>query len=113
MTDKKYSVPAIDVFEAQDNFVVALDIPGADKEKIDVSVEENTLVVTAEVKKWNEEWKPLSREFELRDYQRKLRLSNLINVEEISAHYENGVLTLTLPKSEEAKPRKIDVKIAS
>lgn len=112
MDKKKYIVPSVDIYETDDKYIVVLDMPGATKEDIDITIADDTLTVVGTVNEVNEGWKPVLHEFTISDYKREITIGNRVNRENIEACYDNGVLTLELAKSEEAKPRKIDVKIA-
>ncbi len=104
-------VPRADIYETEENIVVLLDMPGIEKEEIDVSLEKNTLTVNGYVKVETPEGYSLAlNEYRLGDYERSFRISNQIDREGIEAEYKEGVLRLTLPKAEEAKERKIPVK---
>lgn len=109
---KKTLIPPVDVFENDDQYLLILDMPGTDKDSIEVSAESDTLTVTGKVHQVSEEWKPILREFEMSDYKREFSIGNKVNRDKIEASYNNGVLTITLAKSEQAKPRKIEVKMA-
>lgn len=104
-------VPRADIYETEENIVVLLDMPGIEKEEIDVSLEKNTLTVNGYVKVETPKGYSLAlNEYRLGDYERSFRISNQIDREGIEAEYKEGVLRLTLPKAEEAKERKIPVK---
>ncbi len=104
-------VPRADIYETEDDIVVLLDMPGIEKDEIDVSLEKNTLTVNGYVKIEAPEGYSLAlNEYRLGDYERSFRISNQIDREGIEAEYNDGVLRLTLPKAEEAKERKIPVK---
>ena len=110
--DKLTKIPRADVMEDKDSFKVVLEVPGADKDKIDISVENNNLKVYVPVKKQGEEWKQIRNEFVLLDYERSFSLGQGIDTDKIDAHYENGLLYISLAKSAEMKPKKIAVKVA-
>ena len=100
----------MDAYRRRDAFVVHLDLPGVQRETIDVAVENQVLTVTAERRFSEHEGdefivseRPQGR------FSRQLRLGSTIDTEGIAASYEDGVLTLTLPVSERAKPRQIQV----
>ena len=100
----------MDAYRLGDEFVVHLDLPGVDPETIDVAVENQVLTVGAERRLEPHE----SAEFLVSErphgrFNRQLRLGSTIDTENIAASYEDGVLTLTLPVSERAKPRQIQV----
>jgi HSP20 family protein len=101
---------ALDLYRTEESFVLTVDLPGIDAGSIDVGVEEGVLSVRAERTASEIEgatW--LSRERQSGPVVRKLRLGDGIDTEAISADYANGVLTVTLPISERAKPRKVTV----
>lgn len=112
MTERTY-IPVSNIFEKEEAFMVLLSMPGADKESINVEINGNTLLVTSKAKEEEEGWSSLSREFQLGYYRRSFSIGNQIDREKIDAIYENGILKLILPKSEEAKPKKIAVKASS
>jgi HSP20 family protein len=106
---------AVDVMENEDAYVLQASIPGVNPEDIDVTLEDNVLQIAAETR-MDETIK--SEEYRLRErrfgsFSRSLRFPVDINPEAIDAKYENGVLTLTVPKAEEVKPKKIAVSIHS
>jgi HSP20 family protein len=104
-------LPAADIFETQDALQVILEMPGVEKTNIDVAVEEGVLSVRGrlEFSKYNN-LQPLYTEYNVGHYARSFRLSSKIDVNKIAAELSDGVLKLTLPKVEEAKPRTIQVK---
>jgi HSP20 family protein len=108
-------VPAMDIKEREDEYVVRTDLPGVRKEDINVTLENGLLTITAE-RKSDEERKEgeqdLRREVRYGRYMRSLRLGTQIDEKAVKASYRDGVLELTLPKAEEVKPRKIAVEVA-
>jgi HSP20 family molecular chaperone IbpA len=103
--------PAADVIEKADAIHVLLDLPGVDQKGLDVTVEEHVLIIRG--KTAVAEQKPGSivhREFEHADYERTFRLGNDVDESRIAANLKNGLLRITIPKSEAAKPRQISVK---
>ena len=107
-------VPAMDIKERENEYVVRTDLPGVRKEDINVTLENGLLTITAE-RKTEEESKEgereLRRECRYGRYTRSLRLGTQINEKGVKASYRDGVLELALPKAEEVKPRKIDVNV--
>lgn len=100
----------MDLFRDGENYVARIDMPGVRPESIDVDVEDRTLTVRAEREAEageGIEW--LTRERPTGTAARQLTLGNRIAVDRIVADYKDGVLTLTIPVSEEAKPRKISI----
>ena len=100
----------MDAYRRGDNFLVHLDLPGVQPETIDVTVENQVLSVSAE-RRFEEHQGDefLVSERPQGRFSRQLRLGSTIDTENIGASYEDGVLTLTLPVSERARPRQIQV----
>jgi HSP20 family protein len=104
-------VPRADIYEVDDQIVIVADVPGADKDSIDVTLEKNVLTIDAYVNSVTPEGHSLSlAEYETGDYQRSFRLSDEIDREKIQANVKDGVLRLYLSKSGAARTRKISVK---
>ena len=100
----------MDAYRHGDSFVVHLDLPGVETETIDVAVENQVLTVGAERRfEPHEGDEFLVSERPQGRFSRQLRLGSAIDIENIAASYDDGVLTLTLPVSERAKPRQIQV----
>ena len=100
----------MDLFRRGDEFVARIDLPGVDPETIDIDIDERTLTVRAErVADSTADVKWLSRERPTGTFARQLTLGYGLAVDKIDADYRDGVLTVTLPVSEESKPRKIQV----
>lgn len=100
----------MDLYKKGDTFVAEIEMPGVEPDSIDIDVDDRTLTVRAErsTKKSDEvEW--VSRERRSGAFARQLNLGRGLATDKISADYEDGVLTLTIPVAEEAKPRKIAV----
>jgi HSP20 family protein len=104
------SVPA-DVIETQDNIVVKVSAPGVKPEDIDISVVGDTLAIKGETKSEEqfEEGSYIRKERRFGSFQRTFSLPASVASDRAKAEFENGVLTLTLPKAEEAKPKSIKV----
>ncbi|MFT4225077.1 Hsp20/alpha crystallin family protein [Micropruina sp.] len=102
---------AMDLYKEGDNFVARLDLPGVDPSTIDVDVDERTLTIRAErsndAVEGEQRW--LVRERPVGTFARQLTLGYGVALDRIAADYRDGVLTLTIPVAEEAKPRKIAV----
>ncbi len=101
----------IDVRETENEFVVQASLPGVKPEDVQITVQGDVLTIRAETKaqeeKKGENW--LLRERRSGSYQRSIGLSAPVNADRSSARFDHGVLTLTLPKAEEAKPKQIKV----
>ncbi|MDU7360884.1 MAG: Hsp20/alpha crystallin family protein [Propionibacteriaceae bacterium] len=101
----------MDLLRDKEAFVAKIDLPGVEPDSIDIDIEENTLTVRAERKApvTNEETEWLTRERSTGTYARQLSLGNGVALDKIEADYNDGVLTITLPIAEQAKPRKVAV----
>ena len=105
-------VPRSDVYETDEQIVVVMDMPGVDKDQINVSLENNILTVSGYADTEAPEGYSLAlAEYSVGDYERSFRISDKIDRNKIEAQYKNGVLRLILPKAAEAKKRKIEVKV--
>jgi HSP20 family protein len=104
-------LPTADIYETKDDLQVILEMPGVEKPDIDVTVAEGVLNVRGRLdfSKYKN-LQPVYTEYNVGHYARSFRLSNKIDVNKIGAELTDGVLTLTLPKVEEARPRTIQVK---
>jgi HSP20 family molecular chaperone IbpA len=103
-------IPGADIFEAAHALSVVLEMPGVDKSNVDVSVEAGVLVVEGRVdfSKY-EGMQPVYTEYNIGHYRRSFSLSNTIDQGAITAEMKDGVLTVTLPKAEAAKARRIAI----
>jgi HSP20 family protein len=105
--------PAVDIYETPNELVVKTDLPDVNEKDIDVRVENNLLTIRGERKLE----KSVSEENYLRvertygSFSRSFSLPNTVNPEAIAAEYKNGVLTVTLPKREDSKPRQVKVAV--
>jgi HSP20 family protein len=103
--------PSVDIFETDRELTLLADLPGVKSENLTIDLRENILTLTGEVEPFesaNE--KDILIEYETGKYYRQFSLSNVIDQSKINANLTDGVLRLTLPKVEEAKPRKIEVR---
>ncbi|MGB7433836.1 MAG: Hsp20/alpha crystallin family protein [Candidatus Acidiferrum sp.] len=105
--------PAVDIFETEQNLVVKADLPDIKPEELDIRVENNILTIRGERKfeKKVDENNYLRVERAYGSFSRSFSLANTVNTEAIQADYQNGVLTLSIPKREEAKPKQIKVRV--
>jgi len=109
--ERQCFIPRADIYESEDEIVVVADIPGADLDSVDITLDKNVLTIDAFVDPeipagYSLAW----GEYEIGDYQRSFRLSSEIDRDKIEATVANGELRLRLPKAEEAKAKKITVK---
>ena len=107
--------PSVDIYENQNELVVKADLPEVSEKDIDVHVENNLLTIRGERKfeKSVSEENYLRVERTFGAFSRSFSLPNTVNAEAIAAEYKNGVLTVTLPKREESKPRQVKVNITA
>ena len=107
--------PAVDIYETEHELVVKADIPEIKPEELDIRVENNILTIRGERKFEKEvnENNYLRVERSYGSFSRSFSLANTVNAEAIKADYKNGVLTLSIPKREEAKPKQIKVNVES
>lgn len=105
----------IDVHETEDNYIVVANIAGVNPDDININLHDGVLNIGFEINREesNEESRVLVQERAYGKFSRSIRLGQSINVDGVEANYNNGVLTLSLPKAEEAKPRQISVKNAN
>ena len=109
--DRRVYMPRTDIYETKDELVLVMDVPGADDQSVQVTLEKNVLSIHAYPVYAQFEGHVLAyTEYGEGDYQRSFALSNEIDQDRIEAKVKNGVLTLHLPKAVEVKPQKISVK---
>jgi HSP20 family protein len=107
--------PAVDIYETEHELVVKADLPEVDPKELDIRVENNLLTIRGE-RKFE---KKVSEDHYLRieraygSFSRSFSLANTVDADAIKADYQNGVLTLTIPKREEAKPKQIKVNVGA
>lgn len=99
----------MDLYRDGDHFVARIDLPGVDPSTIDVDMEDRTLTIRAERAAHDKDVQWLTRERPTGTFARQLTLGQGVALDKIDAHYADGVLELTIPVAEEAKPRKISV----
>ena len=104
-----YLLPEVNIFETQDGYVLEAEMPGVNKEGLEITLEGNDITIVGHRKNEMVAGSPVFRERVLADYRRVFELDPAIDTAKITARMEQGVLNLTLPKSEQVKPRKIKV----
>ena len=106
-------VPAVDVAEEDDAYVVKVELPGVNKEDVKITLESNILTIRGEKKAENDvQQKNYHRtERTYGSFQRSFTLPTIVKNDKIDAVYKDGILTVSLPKAEEAKPKQIEVKV--
>jgi HSP20 family protein len=104
------SAMPMDAYRQGDQFVVNFDLPGVDPASVDLTVEKNVLSVSAE-RRWDvsEDIQVVASERPQGTFNRQLFLGEGLDSEKVEASYENGVLTVTIPVAEQAKPRRVEI----
>ena len=106
----RYYVPYADIYETEEALCVVMEMPGVEKNDLNVALENDALRVDGQIdfSKY-EDMEPVYTEYNVGHYTRSFTLSNKIDQERISAQLDDGVLTPTLPKAKEAQPRRISI----
>jgi len=107
--EREFVSPEVNIFETKEGYVLEAEMPGVNKEGLEIMLEGNEITLIGHRKNEVVTGSPLFRERALADYRRIFELDPAIDTAKITAKMEQGVLTLTLPKSERVKPRKIKV----
>jgi HSP20 family protein len=105
--------PAVDIAEHDNEYLVRVELPGVNKDDVKITIESNILTVRGEKKQEKETKKENFHRVERSygSFQRSFTLPTTVTNEKIDASYKDGVLSITLPKAEEAKPKQIEVKV--
>ncbi|HVN49258.1 MAG TPA: Hsp20/alpha crystallin family protein [Bacteroidota bacterium] len=105
--------PAVDITEHEDAYVVKAELPGVNKDDVKITLESNILTIHGEKKQEKETKKENYHRVERSygSFQRSFTLPTTVKSDKIEAQYKDGVLTVALPKAEEAKPKQIEVKV--
>lgn len=109
---EKYYIPAVDIFESEKDVTVIAEMPGVTAEGIEVTLEDDVLTIKGKKAAELATGRILLQEYESGNYQRRFTVAETIDQENIKASMNNGMLRITLPKAEPAKPRKIEVQIS-
>ena len=107
-----YYYPAVDIYETEDAITLLADLPGVEKEALDINVEDRQLTITGLVKESKERLQPVYSEYGIGGYTRSFKLGDTVDQSKISASLKDGVLELVLPKADRLKPRKIEIATA-
>jgi HSP20 family molecular chaperone IbpA len=106
----RYYVPNTDIRETEEALEVVMEVPGVDRKDIDIKIEEDTLSVEARIDYSKYDGlEPLYTEYNVGHFARRFALSHMIDQQQIGATLGDGVLTLTLKKVQQAKPRRIEI----
>ena len=105
--------PALDIFEDKDNVIVKAELPGMKREEIEVSLHDGSLSISGERKSEtkHEEAEVYRAERFVGRFQRTVSLPTAVAADKVKAQYKDGILTVTLPKTEESKPKQIEVNV--
>jgi HSP20 family protein len=103
--------PVLDVEEDTDHFTLHVELPGVKAQDVDITLEENVLTISGERNFYDERSTDSFRRIERRfgRFHRAVRLPDRVDVDKVAATFDNGLLTITVPKAEEAKPRRIAI----
>lgn len=109
----KTLMPMVDIIERENEFSIKVELPGVDKKDVKITVQNDVLTIKGEKKQENEikgeNYQHIERSYGI--FQRSFTLPTSVHSEKIDASYDNGVLSVTIPKLEEAKPKEIEVKL--
>lgn len=107
MDSRRNTVPAVNISETGENFRIEVAAPGMEKEDFKISVDNDLLTISAEKKDEKDEKNAryTRKEFSYVSFSRTFNMPEIVDADKIEAAYHNGVMTITLPKKEEAKPR--------
>ena len=111
-TTNRPVVMPMDAWREGEQFVIEFDLPGVNAQTIDLDVERNVLTVSAERLARNGDWEMLASERPRGRFSRQLVLGDNLDLDRIEASYDAGVLRLTVPVAEKAKPRKISIDVS-
>lgn len=108
-----YWTPAVDIAEHDNEYIVKMELPGVSKDDVKISLESNTLTIKGEKKQEKEEKSKNFHRVERSygSFQRSFTLPTSVKSDKIDAIFNDGVLSITVPKVEEAKPKEIEVKV--
>ncbi|MFQ5330267.1 MAG: Hsp20/alpha crystallin family protein [Thermodesulfobacteriota bacterium] len=107
------ATPAVDVIDRQDSILVRAELPGVDKDKIDINVEDDNLIIKCEIKDEKEikkeEYYHCERSY--RSFARTIALPMKVEARKVKATFKDGILDVTLPKAEDMRPRRVHVDV--
>ncbi len=107
----EYYLPAVDICETDNEFIVKFDMPGVDKEKVEITAEKNMLTVVGYVS-MESVGNIVYQETRIGNYRREFTLPEDVDADSISAEMKDGVLTVKIAKPEKVKPKKIEIACA-
>jgi HSP20 family protein len=104
--------PALDLYQNNDNVVAVVELPGMRKEEIEISLQDGTLTISGERKDETVKESAARTERFSGKFRRSVTLPTRVDVNSVNATYKDGILTVTLPKAEEAKPKQIQINLS-
>jgi HSP20 family protein len=107
--EEAFVTPEVNIFDTRDGYVLEAEMPGVNKENLEITLSGNEITLVGRRLAVTEPGSVLFRESQKLDFKRVFELDPAIDTSKISAHMDQGILTLTLPKSENVKPRRIAV----
>ena len=108
---ERYVAPPVDIYETREGLVVLADVPGVAPEALDVRVDHNVLTIRGHARH-GAPGEVTYREYDLVNFFRQFELNDKVDQRYITADLKSGVLTVHVPKAQEAKPRQIEVQVA-
>jgi HSP20 family protein len=107
--DVRRIIPPVDIYETEDTVVLVADVPGVTKEGLQIDIDKGELTISGTSERKDSDGEILISECAYGEYYRVFTLADTIDLENISARLDDGVLTATLPKREKVKPKKIKI----
>ena len=107
---KRYSYPPANVIKEDNKYVLSIALPGVSKKDVSISIEKNKLTIKSDMEDGNADVKFRLREFNYAKFERSFTLSDDADIDNISAKFEKGILTISIPTLEEAGPTEIKIK---
>jgi HSP20 family protein len=107
--ERSYVSPAVNIFETKDGFILEAEMPGVNKDGLEITLEGNALTLVGHRNDGFPQTEPLYRESRAAHFRRVFELDPALDTRKIDARMEQGILTLSLPKAEKVKPRKIAI----
>jgi HSP20 family protein len=107
--NREFTVPGVNILETKDGYVLEAEMPGINKDGLEITLEGNEITIIGHRSAQALPGQPIFRESREVDYRRVFELDPAIDTAKVAAKMDTGILTLTLPKSERVKPRKLTV----
>jgi len=107
---KKYTYPPVNVIKEENKYLLSIALPGVSKKDVVINIEKNILTIKSEIEDVNTDIKYRLREFNYAKFERSFTLSDDADIDNISAKFEKGILTISIPTLKEAGPTEIKIK---